>query len=286
MAAGAVLFALMNFFVRLASAHTHWTTLGAARALVGALVAYTVARMRGATLVVHNMRGMWLRSMFGVCAMCLTFYAISSPRLPLGDTATLLNLTPVFLALLTPYFLNEPLSRRVLFALPISLTGVVLVLHPTALFGGELPRPGAHLIALVAISAALCSAGAMITLRRMGPNESPEAIALHFSLCATGVLLLLGIRELVVPSTRDVFLMVMAGLCAGLAQLAVTRAFALEQAARVSSVGYLSVVANGLLGALALHEWPSAVTVFGMALVVAGGLVIAVAGLRDQRGHA
>ena len=286
MAASAVLFALMNFFVRLASAHTPWTTLGASRALVGALVAFTVARIRGATLKVNNMRGMWLRSALGVCAMSLTFYAISSPRLPLGDTATLLNLSPVFLALLTPYFLNEPLSRRVLFALPISLTGVVLVLHPTVVFGGEPPKPGAHAIALLAVLAALCASGAMITLRRMGPSESPEAIALHFSLTAAGVLLLLGMRDLSLPSAHDGFLMVLAGLSAGLGQLAVTRAFALEQAARVSSVGYLSVVANGLLGALALHEWPSAVTVFGMALVVAGGLVIAVAGMRDQRTHA
>ncbi|MFI5308502.1 MAG: EamA family transporter, partial [Polyangiales bacterium] len=81
----------------------------------------------------------------------------------------------------------------------------------------------------------------------------------------------------------DAILMTLAGLCAGLAQLSMTRAYALEQAARVSSVGYLSVVASALLGALALHEWPTTQGVLGMCLVVAGGLVIAIAGLRDSR---
>jgi drug/metabolite transporter (DMT)-like permease len=60
-----------------------------------------------------------------------------------------------------------------------------------------------------------------------------------------------------------------------------TRAYALERAARVSGVSYLQVVVSALLGAIALHEWPSPRTAAGMALVVAGGLVVAVAGLRE-----
>jgi drug/metabolite transporter (DMT)-like permease len=138
----------------------------------------------------------------------------------------------------------------------------------------------------IAVSAAFCSACAMITLRRMGPGENPEAIALHFSLAATVALLLLGVRELMLPSPRAATLMLAAGLCAGLAQLLMTRAYALERAARVSSMGYLSVVASALLGALALHERPTTQSVLGMGLVIAGGLAVVIAGLRDARAEA
>ncbi len=53
-----------------------------------------------------------------------------------------------------------------------------------------------------------------------------------------------------------------------------TRAFSLERAARVSGVSYLSVVASAILGAVVLHERPSLGALLGMALVVAGGLVV------------
>ena len=49
--------------------------------------------------------------------MAATFYALSSRTLPLGDTVTLLNLTPIFLAVLAPIFLREPTGRAVALAL-------------------------------------------------------------------------------------------------------------------------------------------------------------------------
>jgi drug/metabolite transporter (DMT)-like permease len=77
-----------------------------------------------------------------------------------------------------------------------------------------------------------------------------------------------------IPTGRGALAMVVAGLCAGLGQIALTRAYTLERAARVSGIGYLSVVASALLGAALLHERPTAGALLGMALVVAGGLVV------------
>jgi drug/metabolite transporter (DMT)-like permease len=68
--------------------------------------------------------------------------------------------------------------------------------------------------------------------------------------------------------------MVAAGLCAGFAQLAMTRAYALEHAARVSGMSYLSVVASALFGAVAFGERPGPTAIAGMALVIAGGLLV------------
>jgi drug/metabolite transporter (DMT)-like permease len=216
--------------------------------------------------------------------MICTFYALATPELALGDATTLLNLHPVLLAVLTPYLLGERAGRRVAVAVPLSLGGAVLVLKPPLLFGGAVTMGHAgHIGAGVALLGSVCACFAMIMLRRIGPGESPEAIAIHFSLTAAAILAVLAIPTATLPAGRDLVAMLAAGISAGLAQICMTRAYSLERAARVSGVGYLAIVGSALLGAVALHEWPSKLTLLGMALVISGGLVVTVVGLREHR---
>jgi drug/metabolite transporter (DMT)-like permease len=288
MSLAALLFALMNLFTRIASIHAPWTMIAAARALVGAVVAASVAAARGVPWFVRGgQRVMWLRSIFGTLSMTATFYALSSHTLPLGDTACLLSLAPVFVAALAPALLGERTGRRLAVALACSLVGVVLVLRPAALFGGaQAPAaasagPGPLETAVVAMVAAFLSALAMIMLRRVGQRENPEAIALHFSLVATAGLGVLSIATLRLPTAGDAVLMLLAGMAGGFAQLALTRAYSLDRAARVGAVGYLSVVGSALLGTAALHETPRGEALAGIALVIASGVTLTLSGQRD-----
>lgn len=276
MAGSAILFALMNFFARLASSSASWMTVGAVRALIGAAVAMVVARLRGTSLAAKDRKAVFWRSFFGTAAMGTTFYALSSRTLPLGDTVTLLNLTPVFLAVLAPIVLREKTSAAVGLALLLALGGVVLIVHPSFNWQGAPAGggPSAGTTAAVAVSAAFFASIAMMMLRRVGKTENPEAIAVHFSLFAAVVMMVLSLFDLRLPTMRDAGLMVAAGVCAGFGQLALTRAYTLELAARVSGMGYLAVVASALLGAIVLGERPSIGAIAGMALVVLGGLVV------------
>jgi drug/metabolite transporter (DMT)-like permease len=280
MATGAVLFALMNFFARLASSSASWMTVGGLRALIGALVAVAVARVRGTSLVAKDRKAVFWRSLFGTAAMATTFYALSSRTLPLGDTVTLLNLTPVFLAVLAPFVLRERTSTAVAVALLLSLAGVVLILHPSFAWGASTAAgPSARTTAGFAVLSAFLSSIAMMMLRRAGKTENPEAIAVHFSLFAGGVMTVLSVFDFQLPTLRDAGLIAATGVCAGFAQLAMTRAYTLERAARVSGMGYLAVVASALLGAAVLGERPTLGAIAGMALVVGGGLVVSL--MRD-----
>jgi drug/metabolite transporter (DMT)-like permease len=281
MALGATLFALMNFFARLASSTASWASVASVRALVGALVAVAVARVRGTSLRATDRKAIFWRSFFGTLSMLATFYALSSRTLALGDTATLLNLTPVFLAILAPLFLRERTTGIVAIAIAISLAGVVLVLRPAILFGGESAPmlasagPTARATAATATCAAFLASIAMMMLRRVGQNESAEAIAFHFSIFAAVALGILALLDPRLPRASDAGLMIAAGACGGVAQLAMTRAYSLESAARVGGVGYLSVVVSALLGVVILHEPLSGIAIGGMALVIVGGLVAA-----------
>lgn len=281
MSLSAILFAGMNFFVHLSSAHVTWTLVAAVRAAIGALVAITVAQVRSVSFIPRNTPAMWMRSIFGTCSLTCVFYALGSQQMALGDTATLINLTPVFLALLAPFVLHERAGRRVILALPLSVCGVLLVLRPSLLFGGAAASPAMLFPASVALLGALASAFAMMMLRQVGKTETPEAIAAHFSVVAAIVMFVVSIPRLAVPAAADALTMLAAGVCAGFAQLAMTRAYSLEIAARVSPFGYVSVAASAALGAIALHEWPDRLAVLGMLLVVSGGLVVTVAGMRE-----
>lgn len=71
----------------------------------------------------------------------LGFGAVSSyygtvQYLPLGDTAVLMFLAPLFVAAASPLLLKELPSRGVWVALPLSVVGVVLVAQPSFIFGG------------------------------------------------------------------------------------------------------------------------------------------------------
>ncbi|HVJ90244.1 MAG TPA: DMT family transporter [Labilithrix sp.] len=282
MALGALLFSLMNFLARIATASASWASVAAARATIGALVAFTIARMRGQSLTPNNVRSIFWRSLFGTVSMVSTFYALSSRTVSLGDTVTLLNLAPVFLAVLAPIFLRERTTAGVAFAIALALLGVMLVVRPTFLFGTTTSAhislahvgPSATATTSVAVFAALSTSIAMMLLRRVGQTESAETIAFHFSLFAALALSFLSLFDLRVPTSRDAACMVGAGLCAGFGQLAMTRAYALEHAARVSGMSYLSVVASALLGAAVLGERPGPTAVVGMGLVIAGGILV------------
>lgn len=283
MAASAVLFAAMSWLARVSGETAHWTVVAAVRAAVGAAVAVGVARARGVPAFVYPTRIMWARSAFGTVAMACTFFTLSRRALPLGDASTLFNLTPVFIAALAPLVLRERAGRRSTIALALSLAGALLVLRPSFLFGGVSLSRDAALPAAIAVVAALFSAFAMLSLRRATAREPVEAIAAHFSMLAAVVTGAAAFASAPAPPLSSLAPMIGAGACAGLAQLAMTRAYALEPAARVSAVGYLQIVFTSLLGATLLGERVSTPSVIGMGLVISGGAVLATASLRDHR---
>jgi drug/metabolite transporter (DMT)-like permease len=276
MALAAALFSIMNFVAHRVA--TPWTWVAASRAIVGTVVAVGVARTRGRAPFVRPTRIMWLRSILGTLAMGATFFALGRRELPLGDTTTLLNLTPLILALLAPFVLGERSGRSVWGPLALSASGVVLIVRPSFLFGGHGSIPlGATVPAGVALLASTFSAFAMMSLRWASRSDqsTPEAIVVHFSLFGATTL---SIAALVLgaplPRPTELPWLLLAGACGGLAQIAMTTAYARATAARVSGVGYLAVPFSAALGALALGEIPAPFTLAGMVLVVVGGLLL------------
>ena len=262
-----VCFAVMNVSARLAGGDLPWPEVAAARFLVGVLLAVGLASMRGVSLRITDRRASWGRAIFGTLSALCTFYALTSPRIHLADAVTLGATAPIFVALLAPAVLGEPRSRAVGLAVVIAFTGVALVLQPRF--------QSAAGVAAIATLGALLYAFAMMLLRRLGAGESGEAVVLHFSLVALVTTVALSIPVWRTPSPRAALFLLGTGMAGGGAQLAMTRAYSLDSAARVSALTYLGILFTVLLAIPVFGERPSLAQALGALAIIAAGLLLA-----------
>jgi drug/metabolite transporter (DMT)-like permease len=260
------LFALMRLSTRWGAPDMPGLEIGAARFLGGAVVAYALARARGASLAVADQRTAWMRSGFGALNGTAVFHVLGQPRIALGDVATLQATGPLFVALLSWPMIRERVSRRVAAGVVIGFIGVAVLVGPAFRTSGDL--------AAMMIAGAVCYGVAMVSLRRLGPRESSEGIAFHVSVVAGAWLLLLSLPHFVLPSPRAWAAIACSALSGGLAQVAMSRAYSLDRAARLSAFAYTGVAITYALEALVWRRIPQPHQWTGAAIVIAAGLVV------------
>jgi drug/metabolite transporter (DMT)-like permease len=180
----------------------------------------------------------------------------------------------VFVALASPALLGERVRASLAFGLVLGFSGIAVVAQPSFSAAGSVVAAG--------VATAMASATAMIWLRRIGPSESSEAVVLHFSCVGFVVSGLASIPVWRSPSLRDAVLLGVTGISAGLAQIAMTRAYSLDRAARVSAMGYSGVVMTRALAAPIFGEIPTIAQGLGSLLVVASGVVLALGDAEER----
>ena len=203
-----------------------------------------------------------LRASCGVFAGLLGVYAFTT--LPLAEAYSLLFLMPAFATILSIPLLGEEVGWRRWLAVGIGFCGVLLVV-----------RPGfrdLHLGHLAAAAAAVFAALSLITLRVLGPTEkrvSVLAVVYLAALLFNFPLMLLNYRT---PSTREMWILLLAGLVGGVGQITMMIATRLAPANRIAPAQYSQIIWAVVFGATFFGELPDGVAFAGMALVIASGL--------------
>ena len=263
-------YAVMRVAARASAATSElpWAQIAAFRFLVGALVPLAFALVRQVPLRVTDSRNAWLRSMFGTGGALSLFYALGTKALSVGDATTLYSTTPLWVALLSGPMLGERVSIVVLVAAVAGFIGVATLLH--AGFTSVGPT------GLIVLAGALSYALAIFRLRRLSSRESSEAIGLHMSLTAGGVMLLIALPELR-PIPAEAWPPLLAGaLAGGLGQTIIGRAYAREAASKLAAFSYTGVVFTYLLEAALFSRTPDAHQVLGALIVVGAGVLVSV----------
>lgn len=234
---------------------------------LAALAPFALRRgLRG--LRTHRWRHHVLRALAGLGSMYCFFYAIA--HMHLAEAVLLSYTTPLFTPLIALFWLNEPFTRRLIAAVLVGFSGVLLILQPGA---GALSW-----ISLVGLASGLFAAVALVTVRRMTGTEPITRIVFYFGAISTVVSAVPLTWAWHTPSAHDLRLLLLVGALATLGQLALTKGYSLGPAARVGPFTYVAVVFAALWGWLLWSEVPTLLLATGALCIIAGG-ALALGGL-------
>ena len=270
MLGASLLFATMGLCVKLASALYPPGEIVFYRGLVGMVFAGLVARSSGAGLRTRVPMAHFWRSLCGVSALGLWFQAIAG--LPLATAVTLNYMSSVWMALFmiggALWLGAARVDGRLVAAVLVGFAGVALVLRPTLA-----QHQWAH--GLAGLLSGMLAALAYLQVRALGRRGEPEArIVFYFAFggVVAGALSMLwtGLSR---HSLQGIGLLLAVGLLATVAQLMITRAFAIGSALSNAGLQYSGILFATAYGVLLFGESLSWMALVGMLLIVAAGLV-------------
>ena len=264
------LFATMGVCVKLASDTYGPGEIVMYRGLVGMIGIALLARARGVSLRTQvPMMHAW-RSVVGVAALTLWFYAIG--HMPLATAVTLNYMSSVWMAL----FLiggavvvgAQRVDPRLVATVLVGFVGVALVLQPSV--SRDQAVPG-----MLGLASGMLSALAYLQVTTLGRVGEPELrVVFYFSiggfLTGLAMSLIQGWHAHHTPS--GLLLLLATGVTATTAQVAMTRAYAIGRPLSNASLQYLGIAFSFVYGIVLFHDPLTWAAVGGMVLIVGAGL--------------
>jgi drug/metabolite transporter (DMT)-like permease len=217
-----------------------------------------------------------LRALAGLLSQALMFVAVK--RMPLMDAVLLSNSAPLFIPLITWAWLKEKIGGMVWASLIIGFVGVILILKPTSAL---VSNP----VALIATSAAIFSAFALVTVNRLSTTETTERILFYYFLISSITSAPFAVAEWHAPTEREWIYLVGVGVFMAAAQLLIILAYRHASAGRIAPFNYSIVVFSGLIGWMVWKNAPDILSLVGVILVTVGGILSTKFGGPGSRGH-
>jgi RarD protein len=208
-----------------------------------------------------NKKVLFLRGLFGGMALFLFFTTIQN--IPLASAITLHYLAPIFTAIIAWLILGERLVPLQWLFFLISFIGVTMV-------KGFDERVDTYYFIMGIVSAFL-SGCAYNCIRKLKTSEHPLMVILYFPLVTLPVASIYCIfYEWTTPVGWDWLYLLLIGILTQIAQLYMTKAYQLEEAARVASVSYTGIIYALGFGFLFFHEVFNVYVSIGIGLMLLG----------------
>jgi drug/metabolite transporter (DMT)-like permease len=269
LAAGAS-FALMSVFVKIGSASFSSHEMVFWRSALGLVFLYVFLRLpHGAAMpraVATPHLGMQLRrGLVGFIALTAFFYSLA--KLPMSVAVTLNYTSPLFLALLMPWWLHERPRPAQYLAVALGFLGVLLLLRPWQ--GG-----GDTVAGLIGLFSGLMAALAYGHVRQLGKLGEPEwRTVFWFAVVGmVGAGLASSLTGWHLPGVEHVGLILALGIFATFGQLAMTRAYRTGRTEVVAALAYSTVVFSSLLDGLIWKQGLPVIAWAGIAITMAAGV--------------
>ena len=274
----AFVFSIMSVCVKMASGMYTTAEIVMYRGFIGVIfMAVLVVLQGGSFRTAFPWHHFW-RGAVGVTALSLWFYAIS--ELPLATGMTLNYMSPIWIAVIlfsvgwwrkkTEF--EWPLS----FAILLSFVGVTLLLRPAF-------HADQWAAALVGLASGIVSALAYLQVKTLGKMGEPEyRVVFYFSVTT----LLGGLASSMMPSeaggaamtdwnahsAKGITLLLLVGVTAVIAQIAMTRAYRLGKTLVTANLQYAGIVFSSIWGIAIWGDMLSWTGWLGIGIIIVSGI--------------
>ena len=206
---------------------------------------------------------LFVRSAFGFLGLITQFYAVAHANQ--GDVSTMMKLSPFMITLWAAIFLKEKIRKVQVPALLIAFLGAAFVANPA--FNSNL------FPLFMAFLCAFFSSVSYTLLAYFKNKVDGMTIIMHFSTFCVLACIPFMIFDFVMPTFKELLLLLLIGVFGGFGQIALTYAYRLATAAEISIYNYSGIVVSIILGYVFLGEVLDVTSVIGCALVIIAALI-------------
>ena len=275
MLVAAFFFAIMGVLVKIASIKFSSAELVFYRSLFGLVFIFSYVKIKRLSLKTPYLGKQMSRSILGFISMVMFFYAIG--QLPLATSITLNYTSPLAMAAILTFALKEKPRKILIIALMTGFLGVTLLLKPS-IHQGELLAGGLGLLS------GLLAGLVYVHVTQLGRAGEPDwRTVFYFSLvCTLGGGAWMLIHHFNPITWQEAPILIGLGLCATIAQLAMTRAYRTGNPLVVGSLAYSTVVLASIFGILIWNELLSADRWLAIIVIVSSGVMSVIANARNK----
>ncbi len=239
------------------------------RSLLSLIITLSIIKIRNINPWGNNKLLLILRGLLGTSALVCIFYAIRN--MPLSISTIIQYTYPIFISLFACIFINEKITKNIVFALIIGWLGILLILNTTQLsnINVEIDR----LSIFIAFLGAIFTALAYVTVKKLSFTEDVYVIIEYFPLVSFIILLPIVFYNWITPNVYELLWIIGIGLFTQLGQTFLTIGLKNLPASEASSINYLQVIFASIWGFLFFSEKININFIFGSLMVLLGTII-------------
>ena len=263
----ALLFALMNMFVKL-SGDLPVFEKAFFRNAIAAVIALIVLLKNHFPMrptVKGSLKFLILRTLFGLGGVLCNFWAVG--KMVISDSSILNKMSPFFAVVFAYIFVKERPRFFQWLTLFGALFGAVFVIKPGFANAAFIP-------ALVAFLGGVLAGAAYGCVRKLGlMGENNPFIVFFFSTGSTLILIPLMLATYRPMALWQLGYLLLAGVCAALAQFSITAAYTCAPPKEISVYDFTQVIFTSLISIFIFSAVPDVYSFIGYAIIVSMALV-------------
>ena len=239
------------------------------RSLLSLMITLSIIKMKNINPWGNNKLLLILRGLLGTSALVCIFYAIRN--MPLSISTIIQYTYPIFISLFACIFINEKITKNIVFALIIGWLGILLILNTTQLsnINVEIDR----LSIFIAFLGAIFTALAYVTVKKLSFTEDVYVIIEYFPLVSFIILLPIVFNNWITPNVYELLWIIGIGLFTQLGQTFLTIGLKNLPASEASSINYLQVIFASIWGVLFFSEIININFIVGSLMVLLGTII-------------